>query len=139
METSEESESHDKALDQLKYDLNSTNSDSDNYDEDSRDAALAIEENMLKQETEHKDDSGSTSDMNTSFSEEIRPEIKEEHSDIMTQLDLSNLDTSVESITQKAGGSSPSKKDQKSKKELEEEEREKMQYVIKYFTKPYIF
>lgn len=134
METSEESESHDKALDQLKYDLNSTNSDSDNYDEDSRDAALAIEENMLKQETEHKDDSGSTSDMNTSFSEEIRPEIKEEHSDIMTQLDLSNLDTSVESITQKAGGSSPSKKDQKSKKELEEEEREKMQVLVSNFT-----
>ncbi|KAK9712522.1 hTAFII28-like protein conserved region [Popillia japonica] len=38
-----------RALEQLQYDLNSANSDSDgNEDEDSRDAVLAIEENVLK-------------------------------------------------------------------------------------------
>lgn len=111
-----------RALEQLHYDLNSTNSDSDigNDDEDSRDAALAIEENILKYDSNNSDKMGtlSTDNMDIGINHSL---IKHEHmdSDII-------LPEAFQSITYHRDRD---KKREKSKRELEEEEREKMQLV----------
>ncbi|KAK9712523.1 hTAFII28-like protein conserved region [Popillia japonica] len=98
-----------RALEQLQYDLNSANSDSDgNEDEDSRDAVLAIEENVLKYDD--------------SISERVG---------IKTEI----LDTDIilPEVSQHVAHHREKKKE-RSKKELEEEEREKMQVLVSNFT-----
>lgn len=104
-----------RALEQLQYDLNSTNSDSDigNDDEDSRDAALAIEENILKYEDCNSEKVGTLSSDNATNSE-LKMDID---TDIILPEASQNITIHRE------------KKKEKSKKELEEEEREKMQLV----------
>lgn len=104
-----------RALEQLQYDLNSTNSDSDigNDDEDSRDAALAIEENILKYE-----------DCN---SEKVGTLLSDNGTNSETKMDIDTdiiLPEASQNIT-----THREKKKEKTKKELEEEEREKMQLV----------
>ncbi|XP_072396501.1 transcription initiation factor TFIID subunit 11 [Diabrotica undecimpunctata] len=98
------------------FDMNGTNSDEDVMEEDdSRDIGLALEENL-------KDDSfGLTGESNV--------EIKQE--------DILDLDTDIilPQISQSQILNSPKpKKEIKSKKELEEEEREKMQVLVSNFT-----
>ncbi|XP_017781099.1 PREDICTED: transcription initiation factor TFIID subunit 11 isoform X1 [Nicrophorus vespilloides] len=100
-----------KVLEQLKDDLNSTNSDSELDDEDSRDAALAIEENMLKDDD---------CELNLSFSDEMKMDIKDE------PFDPEMLLQDVPPIM----SSNSKKKDTRTKKEIEEEEREKMHRVL---------
>ncbi|XP_017781100.1 PREDICTED: transcription initiation factor TFIID subunit 11 isoform X2 [Nicrophorus vespilloides] len=104
-----------KVLEQLKDDLNSTNSDSELDDEDSRDAALAIEENMLKDDD---------CELNLSFSDEMKMDIKDE------PFDPEMLLQDVPPIM----SSNSKKKDTRTKKEIEEEEREKMQVLVSNFT-----
>lgn len=84
------------ALEQLKYDLSVDNSDSE--DEDAKEAALAIEENILREELERS--------------------IKSERMD---------SDIILPEASQSIHRQDPKKKEIKTKKEMEEEEREKMQ------------
>lgn len=97
-------------LDDAKDALNGTNSDSDAMedDEDSRDAALKIEENILK-------DDGKM-DLDISF-----PEV----SNVKREENAFRVDLSLPQPAQNP--SAEKKKESKNKKEMEEEEREKMQ------------
>ncbi|CAH1099070.1 unnamed protein product [Psylliodes chrysocephalus] len=99
------------------FDLNGTNSDDDIMeDDDSRELGLAIEENIRDHNTELIISSNSI-------------DIKQE--DI---LDLGS-DIILPQISQNQTVSSPKpKKDIKTKRELEEEEREKMQVLVSNFT-----
>lgn len=96
-------------LDDVKDILNSTNSDSDamEEDEDSRDAALKIEEGITKEE--------SKMDLDISFPDVSNA--KSESNDFHVEL----------SLPQPPQNPPEKKKDTRSKKEMEEEEREKMQ------------
>lgn len=85
-------------LDQLKYDLNSTNSDSEEPHEDEDYSSISMKEDFVKQESK------SYSMMCKMETDLILPEVP---------------------ITADAAKSG--KKREKSKKEMEEEEREKMQ------------
>lgn len=89
--------------------LNGTNSDSDviDEDEDSRDAALKIEENILKEDTKM--------DLDISF-----PEV----SNAKPESDNFRIDLN---LLQRPQNPPEKKKEIKSKREMEEEEREKMQ------------
>lgn len=100
---------NESGLDDVKDVLNSTNSDSDvmEDDEDSRDAALKIEENIKKED--------SKMDLGISFPEVSN--VKLETSDFHVDL----------SLPQPPQNPPHKKKETKSKKEIEEEEREKMQ------------
>lgn len=91
------------ALEQLKYDLSVDNSDSE--DEDAKEAALAIEENILREELERS--------------------IKSERMD---------SDIILPEASQSIHRQDPKKKEIKTKKEMEEEEREKMQVLVSNFT-----
>lgn len=105
-----------RALEHLKYELNSTNSDDEHMedDEDSKDAVLAIEENILKEESSMGND-----DFSTGVVDIKAEDILDLGSDII----LPQASQSHNFIIQKQ------RKEAKSRKELEEEEREKMQYV----------
>jgi len=109
------------ALEQLKYDLNSTNSDSDGAyeDDDSREAALAIEENILKDVM--------TKAYESKSSENYLSRIKTEK---MDTTDIILPEASQTLLRQ----TDIKKKEIKSKKEMEEEEREKMQVLVSNFT-----
>lgn len=104
-------ETNDSGLEDTKDVLTGTNSDSDvvEEDEDSRDAALKIEENILKDDTKM--------DLDISF-----PDV----SKVKTETHNFHIDLN---LPQPAHNSSEKRKESKSKKELEEEEREKMQFV----------
>jgi len=108
------------ALEQLKYDLNSANSDSDGGydDDDSRDAALAIEENIMRNEG-----AKSYGKVPENYSSLIKSE-KMDTSDIILP--------EASQILQRQ--SSLLRKELKSKREMEEEEREKMQVLVSNFT-----
>lgn len=101
-------DTNESGLDDAKDVLNSTNYDSDviEEDEDSRDAALKIEEN-IKEDTKM--------DLDISFPEvsNIKIETNDFHVDL--------------SLPQPPQNPPQKKKETKSKKEMEEEEREKMQ------------
>ena len=98
-----------RALEQLKYDLNSTNSDSDiDDDEDSRDADLSTEENNRSAAHMRSDALGNDYGIGNS--------VKQEPMDGEIILPQASQPMNKEK-----------KKEIKSKKELEEEEREKMQ------------
>lgn len=106
-----------RALEQLQYDLNSANSDSDgNEDEDSRDAVLAIEENVLKYDDSISERVGTFCSDNA--------DITNNGKGIKTEI----LDTDIilPEVSQHVAHHREKKKE-RSKKELEEEEREKMQ------------
>lgn len=96
----------------IKYELNATNSDSDGGydDDDSRELALAIEENIVKQESSYNP--SETGSLHTSLTKDI-------------------MDTDI-ILPQAAQNSklADRRKEMKTRRELEEEEREKMQYVI---------
>lgn len=102
-------DTNESALDDVKDVLNSTNSDSDvmEDDEDSRDAALKIEENIIKDDIKM--------DLDISFPDvsNIKTELSDFHADL--------------SLPQPPQVRPEKKKESKSKKEIEEEEREKMQ------------
>lgn len=97
-------------LEQLKYDLNNANSDSDGgyEDDDSTEAALAIEENILKDEM-----------IKNKRTEHFLPPIKSEKMDT----DIILPEASLQILAKQ----NEIRKKEKSKKEMEEEEREKMQ------------
>lgn len=99
-----------RALEHLKYELNSTNSDDDQMedDEDSKDAVLAIEENILR-------------DGNDDFSTGVVDIKAEDILDLGSDIILPQASQCQNSNIQRQ------KKELKSRKELEEEEREKMQ------------
>lgn len=102
-----------RALEQLKYDLNSTNSDSDvpNDDENSRDGLMAVDSSYIKEEYEARDDD------------------YKDFADYKSRCDDINMETDIILPQADQGDMSKiyNKKKEKSKKELEEEEREKMQ------------
>lgn len=102
---------NESGLDDVKDALNSTNSDSDaiDEDEDSRDAALKIEENILREDTKM--------DLDISFPDVSN--VKLEPTDFHVDL----------SLPQPPQNAAHKRKEAKSKREIEEEEREKMQYV----------
>ncbi|CAH1119589.1 unnamed protein product [Phaedon cochleariae] len=109
---------------QFSYDLNSTNSDDDHIimddDEDSREAGLAIEENI------HKDEHMSSEAHYPCETVEIKQE------DI---LDLGTDDIILPQASQSNYIHPPKpRREVKSRKELEEEEREKMQVLVSNFT-----
>ncbi|KRT84374.1 hypothetical protein AMK59_883 [Oryctes borbonicus] len=112
-----------RALEQLQYDLNSANSDSDigNEDEDSHDAALAIEENILKYDDSNSEKLGTLSADNHDISS--GNELK---TDILETIILPEISQSITHHRER--------KKEKSKKELEEEERERMQVLVSNFT-----
>ncbi|KAF2881104.1 hypothetical protein ILUMI_25070 [Ignelater luminosus] len=103
-------------LEQLKYDLNNTNSDSDGgyEDDDSTEAALAIEENILKDEF-----------VRSKRTDHFLPPIKSEKID---------TDIILPEASQSLAKQNEIRKREKSKKEMEEEEREKMQVLVSNFT-----
>lgn len=111
----------------LKYD-NSSQSDVDfdlGDDEDSRDAALAIEENILKEEMDMKMNyhEMQISSKTVTFSNQI--DVKEESFSLDNDIILPEAALKPHTIIDHRDGK---KRDlSKSKKELEEEEREKMQ------------
>lgn len=113
--------------DEVKYDINTSQSISDDdigVDDDSRDAAMAIEE-MLKEEPSEA--YTSTPERTVSFSEQIMAKqeaLTFEHEIIMPQA----------SFHQNILIKEEKKKEIKSKKEIEEEEREKMQVLVSNFT-----
>lgn len=96
-------------LDDVKDELNVTHSDSDIGDdeEDSRDTALKIEENILKDDTKM--------DLDISFPD--ASSVNREPNNFHTNL----------ALLQPAQNPTEKKKENKSKREMEEEEREKMQ------------
>lgn len=104
-----------RALEQLKYELNSTNSDDEHMDddEDSKDAVLAIEENIIKEEVNVGSDDG--------FSMGVVDIKAEDILDLGSDIILPQASQSLNSNLQKQ------RKELKSRRELEEEEREKMQ------------
>ncbi|KAI4470671.1 transcription initiation factor tfiid subunit 11-related [Holotrichia oblita] len=113
-----------RALEQLQYDLNSANSDSEgNEDEDSRDAVLAIEENILKYDDSNSERVGTFCSDNADISNNGN-EIKNE---------ILDTDIILPEVSQHIAHH-PEKKRERSKKELEEEEREKMQVLVSNFT-----
>ncbi|KAB0796973.1 hypothetical protein PPYR_11034 [Photinus pyralis] len=97
-------------LDQLEYDLNCSNYDSDQGDDDSREMSLAIEENM-KEEFDAED-------TKVEFYQKMETDI------ILPEA----------SQLYHVGAGDVKKKEVKTKKELEEEEREKMQVLVSNFT-----
>lgn len=127
---------------QLADDLNTSRSDSDmdlmDNDEDSRDAALAIEENLKDIDTEKSDEQDKSHEEKHDDSGNLDISSIELPSND-NNIDNSNIDNSFETdiILPKPGVQTDlpdnnisvkeKKKDAKSKKELEEEEREKMQ------------
>ncbi|RZC32194.1 hypothetical protein BDFB_002342 [Asbolus verrucosus] len=108
-------EPNNKALDQLKYDLNGTNSDSDAMDEDddSRDVALAIEENIKQEQQQIIQENTNIYQITSEI--HIKDENPYLESDIIMPEASQNNATPVK------------KKEIKTRKEMEEEEREKMQ------------
>ncbi|XP_018569795.1 transcription initiation factor TFIID subunit 11 isoform X2 [Anoplophora glabripennis] len=108
-----------RALEHLKYELNSTNSDDEQMDddEDSKDAVLAIEE--IKEEHLGHDDS---------FSIGVVDIKAEDILDLGSDIILPQASQSLNSSLHRQ------KKELKSRKELEEEEREKMQVLVSNFT-----
>lgn len=94
-------------------------------DSDSREAALAIEENLIRDDN-NDDVENRTPEKNVTFAEE-HTEIKMESPDIILPLipdeNLTNEQKEQEAEKEK-------RREMKSKKELEEEECEKMQYVF---------
>lgn len=118
-----------------KYDLNTSQSDSDimDDDEDSRDAALAIEENLLKESDEQRSQSESP-EKSVKFSDEIdiKPDIKNEPFSLDGDIILPEISTSSKQML--TYDHRDKKKETKSRKELEEEEREKMQVLVSNFT-----
>ncbi|XP_022919901.1 transcription initiation factor TFIID subunit 11 [Onthophagus taurus] len=102
-----------KAINQLKYDLNSTNSDSD-YDDDSHEnSSSAMEETKYSTKTNFE-----------SFYDDPNI-IKEEY--MVTDIILPEIGQSSNLIMKE-------RKKEKTKKEIEEEEREKMQVLVSNFT-----
>lgn len=108
--------------DDSKYDFNTSQSLSDDdigEDEDSRDAALAIEENLLKEETPTN---FSNVEKSVTFSDRL--DIKHES----LSLDHEIILPQASFQRQTSSENKDKKKDViKSRRELEEEEREKMQ------------
>ncbi|KAK4877407.1 hypothetical protein RN001_009913 [Aquatica leii] len=99
-------------LEQLEYDLNCSNYDSDQGDDDSAETALAIEESILKEEK------------------------LEDSKDFLHKIKIEKMDTDfiLPEASQSHYNQSDLKKKEKTKKELEEEEREKMQVLVSNFT-----
>lgn len=134
--TSESETSQTQAIDQLREDLNSTNSDSDinDDDDDSRDAAMALEENLKRAEIDA---------LNSSKPEDIPIDI------VKHEIDLKDDDVKDEPYVDVCfdddmmlpeipalpmSKSYKKVKDTRTKKEIEEEEREKMQVLVSNFT-----
>lgn len=106
-------EANARALEQLKYDLSSANSDSDgpNDDENSRDGLISADNVYVKEEYDTREDD------------------YKDFADYKSKCDEINMDTDIILPQADQGDASKMccKKKEKSKKELEEEEREKMQ------------
>ncbi|XP_026471097.1 transcription initiation factor TFIID subunit 11-like isoform X2 [Ctenocephalides felis] len=112
-------------------DLNTSTADSDCLDEDSdsREAALAIEENLLRDDN-NEDTEYNTPEKTVKFAEE-HTEIKMESPDIiLPQLSDENMTAEQREIE----AEKEKRRELKSKRELEEEECEKMQVLVSNFT-----
>lgn len=107
------------------------NNDSDNYDDypdlDSPDAALEIEENLLKSELDIKEEDYGRDASSSSFS------LKRE-SNLEFDEDIILPEQRKDSLQEQKDRDRVKRKEIKSKKEIEEEEREKMQVLVSNFT-----
>lgn len=121
LKNSDDIEANARALEQLKYDLNTGNSDSDGNDDIEEAAALALEENMMKDDISIDDqDSFSLTSLTT-----IKPD------KIVFNTDINLPEPPLHLVN---SGRPEKKKDIKTKKEIEEEERERMQVLVSNFT-----
>lgn len=123
-------------LDPYDLNLNTTHSDSDmiDDDDDSKDAALAIEENLMKASISHSNDSFEKC---VKFSSHIdKQEIKQEEAfSFDEEIMLPGISASKHEMEIKLEQQErEKKKDTRSRKEIEEEEREKMQVLVSNFT-----